>query len=356
MKLASNKSPQAGRPPGTRLEKVGVVLQRGNGDAWDAGMVESPAVWYDYRYSCYGMVYTGYGRRPSATANDFGYSTVTIPRVGLAFSDDLIHWEKFGDSPIFSPCGVQGQPDSHGVAGPLIVPSYVSGIDQYHLFYFGTTDSGYEAGRKTLNVATSPDLIQWSRYDGNPIIEPDAHAPASRWRSEAIWHPNIVRDGDLFYLFFNASGVHDGQHEEYIGYATSTNLLEWEVHDGECPVVIGSREPGAWDSSGRAGDPSLFRIEDTWYMVFYSWDRERSQDGMMMTSLDAFPLGWEPYPENPILVNGLPGTFDAQHAGKPFVFRTENQHFHFYTAVDEQGRREIAVALGNYTHELMPDN
>ena len=42
---------------------------------------------------------------------------------------------------------------------------------------------------------------------------------------------------------------------------------------------------------------------------------------------------------------GEPGSFDAQHAHKPFIVRTDGRHHHFYTAVDARDTREIALAV-----------
>ena len=50
-------------PPGATLTKCGVVLPVGAAEAWDGGMVESPAVWFDPARDKWGMVYTGYDLR-----------------------------------------------------------------------------------------------------------------------------------------------------------------------------------------------------------------------------------------------------------------------------------------------------
>ncbi len=320
-------------PPGARLQKCGLVLERGPLGAWDAGMVESPVVWYDEQRQRYGMVYTGYAWVNPPVE---GYDAVATPQVGLAWSDDLLRWEKDTKNPIFGPSGSPGSYDEAGTSGPYVW--YEEGT--YFLFYFGTTTAGYEKGRKTLNLATSTDLHTWTRYEGNPVIAPDGDG----WRSEAIWHPNIVKVEDIYYLFFNASGVVDGRHEEQIGYATSSDLYHWAVDDAHAPVLTGSGVPGAWDSSGRAGDPSLYKVGNTWYMAYYSWDRTHAQDGLAMTTEDAFPLGWKPYHGNPTLTLGAPGSFDDLHAAKPFIVRVPERHHHFYTAVDSSENREIALA------------
>ena len=65
---------------------------------------------------------------------------------------------------------------------------------------------------------------------------------------------------------------------------------------------------------------------------------------MAWTTDEEFPLGWRMYDRNPVLRVGPPGSFDALHAGKPFIFRTAETHYHFYTAVALDETRQIAVA------------
>ncbi|MEK7251608.1 MAG: hypothetical protein AAB209_14450 [Bacteroidota bacterium] len=321
-------------PPGSRLVKCSVVLPVSLYGEWDSGMVESPCVWYDTNRNRYGMVYTGYG---STDSTKRGYTYVTKPQIGLAWSDDLLHWEKDSRSPVFTGSGVPGSADAQGASGPFIW--FENGT--YYLFYFGVTASGYEKGTKTMNLATSTDLTNWKRYERNPIIAPAGNG----WRRDAIWHPNVVKDGDMYYLFFNASGVVNGLEEEFIGYATSKDLFHWEVDDVHSPLLVGSAKPGMWDASGRAGDPSVYKVGNIWYMAWYSWDKKNSADGLAWTTEEQFPLGWRVYEHNPILRIGEPGSYDALHAGKPFIVRTDDKYYHFYTAVALDQTRQIAVAI-----------
>ena len=331
----TTESDPSGDPiPGADLAKCGVVLERGPADAWDGGMVESPVVWYDSSRGRYGMVYTGYNLRHPEKQ---GYAAVGHPQVGLAWSDDLFQWHKDPRNPVFGPSKQPGAPDEAGTAGPFVWQEEGT----YYLFYFGTTTAGYEGGRKSMNVATATNLVDWTRYDGNPIIEPQGNG----WRRDAIWHPHVRKVEGTYYLFFNASGVVEGQAEEYIGYATSEDLFHWTVQDEKSPVLVGSRRDGAWDATGRAGDPSLYRVDDTWYMAWYSWDGTHAQDGLAYTSAEAFPHGWSRYAKNPVLEVGPAGSYDARHAAKPFIFRTATRHHHYYTAVDTAQTREIALAV-----------
>jgi predicted GH43/DUF377 family glycosyl hydrolase len=321
-------------PPGSQLVKWGVVLPLSPFGEWDSGMVESPVVWYDTTRGRYAMVYTGYG---STDPVHRGYAFVTRPQIGLAWSNDLLHWEKDPRSPIFSGSGIPGTPDAEGATGPFIW--FENGM--YYLFYFGVTSKGYEGGKKTMNLATSRDLYTGIRYEKNPIIAPSGNG----WRRDAIWHPNVIKNGELYYLFFNASGVTRGMTEEFIGYATSRDLYNWEVDDLNSPILVGSARRGAWDASGRAGDPSVYKVGNIWYMAWYSWDNKNSADGLAWTTEEQFPLGWRVYERNPILRIGDPGSYDALHAGKPFIYRTTDRHYHFYTAVALDQTRQIALAV-----------
>lgn len=315
-------------PPGSRLDKCGRVLGLGDGDAWDAGMVESPTVWYDAATRRYGMLYVGYGRKPGTTG--YGYTKVTAPHLGLAWSGDGRSWTKDPRNPVF-------RGDATGATGPFLLRE--GGL--YHLYYISTTESGYEKGTKTIGHATSANLVDWTPDPLNPMVAPAGDG----WRSEAAWRPMVVRDGNRYVMFFNASGVVDGHHEEFTGVATSTDLRRWTVDDARSPVLVGSRQPGAWDAMGRAGDPSVYRVGDRWYMAYYSWDRVHAQDGLAWTTAAAFPYGWRAYEHNPILRTGPPGSFDALHAHKPTVFRHNGRHFHFYTAVDTAQVRTIGLAM-----------
>jgi predicted GH43/DUF377 family glycosyl hydrolase len=297
-------------------------------------MVESPVVWFDSTRRRYAMVYTGYRH---VVPGKRGYRAVGEPQIGLAWSDDLMIWEKDPRNPVFGGSGVPDSYDKEGACGPFIW--FERGT--YYLFYFGTTEVGYERGTKCLHLATSTDLVTWQRHAGNPIITPGGDG----WRRDAIWHPNIVKAGPTYYLFFNASGVVEGIEEEFIGFATSVDLFHWSVDDARSPVLVGSRRKGAWDSSGRTGDPSLFRHGGRWFMAYYSWDRKNAQDGLAWTTEKEFPVGWRVWPGNPVLRIGPPGSFDAQHAAKPFIWREKGKHYHFYTAVDDNERREIALAV-----------
>jgi hypothetical protein len=171
---------------GYTLTKQGRILSRGTTGAWNEALVESPNVFWDPKAGHYKMVYVGYSGAPgSATKASLGYATST----------NLETWTQYGSNPFFGASGTVGAPDENGTSGPFVW--YEDGT--YHLFYIGLTATGYEAGTKRICYATSTDFATWTRHGA--IISPSG----SGWRAGAIWHPNLVKRGSRYYLFFNAS-------------------------------------------------------------------------------------------------------------------------------------------------------
>ena len=114
------------------------VLPAGPPGAWDHRAAKLPVV--AAHGDTYALLYTGKDGRGAA--------------VGLATSKDLRHWEKRADNPV-----LPGRP---GEWDPLLTtcPALVERDGVYHTIYRGMT--GFYTDQK-LGLATSPDLIRWTR-------------------------------------------------------------------------------------------------------------------------------------------------------------------------------------------------
>lgn len=259
---------------------------------------------------------------------------VTTAKHGLAYSTDLINWTKSPSNPVFGPSGINGTPDENGTSGPFVY--YEDGT--YYLFYIGLSGAGYEGGTVSMCLATSTSLTgTWTRHGA--IISPSG----TGWRRYKIWHPNVVKEGSTYYLFFNAQGDYDGvNNKERIGYATASSLMgPWTVDDVNSPVIsIGPN--GSWDER-MAGDPCLFKHGNFWYMAYYGADDPltRACDGYAYTTVDEFPLGWRKYEYNPVIEPSE--SYDNVYAAKPFIYIHNGIVYHYYTAVNSTDR-QIAVA------------
>jgi Glycosyl hydrolases family 32 N-terminal domain len=84
--------------------------------------------------------------------------------IGLAWSDNLLHWEL--TEPILFP--KDGAPWEHG---GLYRPNLIEHDGTFYLYYNAKTDPAPKHGwHEQTGVDTSRDLKHWTRYAGNPIL------------------------------------------------------------------------------------------------------------------------------------------------------------------------------------------
>ncbi|MGD8709602.1 MAG: glycoside hydrolase family 68 protein, partial [Ectothiorhodospiraceae bacterium] len=148
--------------------------------------------------------------------------------IGHAVSRDLISWEVLGTcltpspSPAWDDCttwtgSVKRHPDGY-----------------WCLYYTGTSraDNGL---RQRIGMATSRDLHNWEKHDGNPILCVDpAHYETLNtelWHDQAWRDPWVIPDpdGTHYHMFFTARTNHgSGDARGCIGHAVSNDLHTWE--------------------------------------------------------------------------------------------------------------------------------
>jgi hypothetical protein len=127
-----------------------------------------------------------------------------------------------------------------------------AGTWTFHLFYIRQNQftklyhGGVDFTEKNLGHAVSNDLHSWTVLDSAAIeVRP------GRFDSKHVWAPHIVRRGLTYYMFY--TGV-DGNNDQRIGLATSTDLVNWAQDD-----VIFDLPPSGWeDPSPTPGGPPYF--------------------------------------------------------------------------------------------------
>jgi predicted GH43/DUF377 family glycosyl hydrolase len=116
--------------------------------------------------------------------------------IGLAWSDDLLHWEL--TDPILFPG--DGAPWEHG---GLYRPNLIVRDDIFYLYYNAKTDllPKSEGGgwHEQSGVATSSDLRKWTRYSGNPILR---NGGPDSWDARFASNPFVVRNKNLWGMYY----------------------------------------------------------------------------------------------------------------------------------------------------------
>ncbi len=131
--------------------------------------------------------------------------------IGYAESLDGIHWNRNPANPVLAPGDAW---EAERVAAACIVP-----VDGWYLaFYIGFAE-GFE--RSSIGVAKSRDGVTgWERFSGNPLLE---QGPPGAWDDCNVYKPYVLPFRDRWHLWYNASRVSDRR--EQIGLATAQPFL-----------------------------------------------------------------------------------------------------------------------------------
>jgi len=116
--------------------------------------------------------------------------------IGLAWSDDLLHWE-LTEPILFS---ADGAPWEHG---GLYRPNLIEEDGVFYLYYNAKTDPlpKAEGGgwHEQTGVATSHDLKHWVRYSGNPVLR---NGGLDAWDARFASNPFVVRYAGRWGMYY----------------------------------------------------------------------------------------------------------------------------------------------------------
>lgn len=110
--------------------------------------------------------------------------------IGLCWSADLLKWE-IGDICLRPEDGADWE------NGGLYKPCLVEHRGTYYLFY--NAKNREKRWREQTGVATSTDLKNWRRYEGNPIVR---NGGAGSWDERFASDPCVMLDGRKWLLFY----------------------------------------------------------------------------------------------------------------------------------------------------------
>lgn len=297
-------------PLGNVLDNTRHVCITKKASGFTCGKIESPVVFWDSKLLKYGMTFTGYGKDSDGNL-DKG-------NIGIAWSDDLLTWE-MENEPLFTESGVSGSADFGSVTGGYIFIENGT----YYLYYIGCSEAGYEQGTKTICMAHGTDIHNLTRHSNNPLISPTG---GYTWTSNEIYKPSVYHIGNKYYMFFNAQGWCNNDTQlfgESIGYATSDDLIHWNVSSNAVLKPTGGDQSA---SDGYiVGDVSIYDIgDDNVYMSYYAYGKgltdDDAKDFLAYTSKNSFPENWVKYGKAI-----TPRRFDC----KPCIIYRSGVQYHF---------------------------
>jgi predicted GH43/DUF377 family glycosyl hydrolase len=184
--------------------------------------------------------------------------------IGLAWSDDLLHWE------VGPPC-LRSEDGAGWERGGLYKPYLVSADGGYYLFY--NAKNRQTPWLEQTGVAMSRDLARWTRHPGNPLIRVGPKgAPDDRFASD----PAVYRHNGQWALFYYGFSS-DGHARELL--ALGPDPFHFEKAGG---IVIDIGPPGAIDEDD-ANKASLIAHDGALYHFYGSVSGRAPDDNRAIT-------------------------------------------------------------------------
>ena len=255
--------------------------------------------------------------------------------IGHAVSRDLIHWEILMDA--LEPSGDAEAWDSLTTWTGSIIKHEGS----WYMFYTGTNKK--EDGLiQRIGLATSENLLDWHKYDLNPVIKIDPRwyelLDINLWYEQAWRDPWIFEHEGTFHAMITArSKIGRPKARGLIGYACSNDLLHWDIRS---PLT----QPGEF---AYLEVPQLVEINNRWYLLFcvegskYSDTRRRRSGVQMKTGTHYMfaddPLGPFIQPEKDLLFGDKEG---SSYSGK--IILDNAGEWMFMTAVQYNSSGDYA--------------
>ncbi|MBO5354486.1 MAG: hypothetical protein J6B09_00285 [Clostridia bacterium] len=173
--------------------------------------------------------------------------------IGVARSEDGIHFERFREAPILSP---EADFEGESVMNPFVM--HEDGI--FKMWY--AAGETYEPN--VICYAESSDGVSWKKYEGNPIF---CCNPEKEYEQNRIGACDVLRDEKGYLMFY--IGYRD-IHTACICAARSENGIDHWRRVKENPLVTPT--PGTWDEDA-CYKPTVVKNADGTYRLWYNGRR-----------------------------------------------------------------------------------
>jgi predicted GH43/DUF377 family glycosyl hydrolase len=217
---------------------------------------------------------------------------------------------------------------------------------KYWLSYIGGKETGYEAGKLSIGIASTDKNItkphEWKRV-GDPVLSM-SDIDVRWWENKKLFKSTIIWDknntlGKPFVMYYNANGDTSNNTPKWrwferIGMAISDDMINWQRYQTD-PVVH--------HKIGITGDGVIQKIGDVWVLFYFGafWEGRKNETfNRFACSYDL--VHWTDWNGEDLIKSSEP--YDAKYAHKPFVVKWKGVVYHFYCAVDKKDTRGIAVA------------
>jgi len=217
-----------------------------------------------------------------------------------AFPKEMVEFTPYEQNPVFKGTGQETWDKTIRERGFIMIDDGI-----YKMWYTGY--NGPDTVTKYLGYATSPDGINWTRYQGNPVF-------IKRWTEDMF----VFKLENKYFMY--AEGRKDVAH-----LLLSDDGINWE-DQGDLKILTtkGDTIPGPY------GTPSVLIENGKWYLFY-----ERNDEGVWLAVSDDH-INWKNVQDEPVLKKG-PGEYDSGAVASNQVFKFKGSYYMFYHGTSEAG-------------------
>lgn len=237
---------------------------------------------------------------------------ITLPQT-TTYPAEILEFVPYEDNPVFTGGGPGDWDERIRERGYILREDSV-----YHMWYTGYREGAGEAMH--LGYATSPDGLNWTRYEHNPILD-------SGWVEDMM----VLKEGDTYYMF--AEGENDISH-----VLTSTDRVTWKDL-GPLEILKTDGQP---IEEGPYGTPTVWVHRGTWYLYY-----ERNDAGIWLAKSRS-PLTWKNVQDEPIIRPG-PEAYDKYGLAVNQIIKYKGKYYAYYhgTAYEDWREWSSCVAISD---------
>jgi len=164
----------------------------------------------------------------------------------------------------------------------------------------------------STGYAVSIDGMNWLKYPKNPVLTWNQN------QSEAknIITPSVIKDNNLYKMWFTSSYTDHDYGDFTIGYATSMDGINWIVQNYK--QLLPSQ---TWDAVG-VTHPFVLKMDNNFYYMWYC-GRQNPDKWTIGLATSSDGINWTPYPANPV-IKTTTVWWERGHNLGPYVLYDDN--------------------------------
>jgi len=175
------------------------------------------------------------------------------------------------------------------------------------MWYEGSNHISYLNG--AVGLATSQNGINWTKYQGNPVLE------STSIDQKVIANPYVIRLKNTFNMWYTGKSASDPSQLTRILYATSFDGINWVKWPN--PVLSPSVDPNMWDSGAVYSASVIY--DGTNFGIWYSGLNRTYVNPRIGFATAPDGATWTRPTTNLLLDLGSPGSWDSAGVEQPCV-------------------------------------